>query len=341
MGGGYGTGREVVEFFSRHGGGEGLVGIATAALLFAVVLGLTFDLARRTSSYEYRSFFQNLIGKFWWAYELLYLLLFLLVLGVLGSAASNILVSRFDVPEQLGLLIMLSVVLGIVSYGREVLEKIFIGWVVLMYGVFVLYFYLMLKHTESGVINGLSWGDITTSAITGGTLYALYNVALAPSLLFAVRAIRSRKEAVLSAFITAFAVMLPAALFHISFSADLATLTNEPVPVYWMIEQYAPAWVLTIFLVVLLGTLAQTGAGLVQGVIERIESVLVNNDEKTSKRRRLGIAVVAMVISYCLAALGIVSLIATGYSLLAMGFAVVYVLPLITIGYFVENRIKL
>ena len=116
MGGGYGTGREVLEFFSRYGIGGGLIGIAIAGLVFALVFALTFDFARRMGAYEYQTFFRELIGPFWWTFELLYLLLFLLVLGVLSSAASNILSSRFQVPPELGLALMLFLVAAMVFF---------------------------------------------------------------------------------------------------------------------------------------------------------------------------------------------------------------------------------
>ena len=38
MGGGYGTGREVIEFFTRYGLLGGLLGTAVAACVFATVL---------------------------------------------------------------------------------------------------------------------------------------------------------------------------------------------------------------------------------------------------------------------------------------------------------------
>ena len=91
MGGGYGTGREVTEFFTRYGLLGGLFGTLVAACVFALVLACTYESARAFQVYDYRSFFKRLIGPFWVCFEVLYLLLFLLVLGVVGSAVGNIL----------------------------------------------------------------------------------------------------------------------------------------------------------------------------------------------------------------------------------------------------------
>lgn len=344
MGGGYGTGREIVEFFSQYGGRQGLMGIAVATAVFAIVLGLTFDLARRAQAYEYREFFRHLIGPFWWTFEVLYLLLFLLVLGVLGSAASNLLTYQFDVPSSLGLILMLVAVALAVFFGRQILERILTGWMFLMYGVFLLYFVFMLQRFDSDLL----WASISTDgpaiasdpalvsleAVKGGLLYALYNVALAPVLLFSARGIETRQEALGCGLVTAILMMLPAAMFHISFAAGAPGVLDEAVPVYWMIEHYAPSWMLFVYLVALLGTLAQTGAGLVQGVIERVEAVLTpNKDDGMAHWLRALIAVVSLSLSAGLASLGIISLIAKGYSAMGVGFAIVYVLPLLLVGF--------
>ena len=55
MGGGYGTGREVVEFFTRYGL-LGLLGIGVAACVFALVLACTYEFARVFQVYDYRTF---------------------------------------------------------------------------------------------------------------------------------------------------------------------------------------------------------------------------------------------------------------------------------------------
>ena len=57
LGGGYGTGREVVEYFTQHGPSGGLLAIGTAAIGFFLVLYATFELARQNDAHDYRTFF--------------------------------------------------------------------------------------------------------------------------------------------------------------------------------------------------------------------------------------------------------------------------------------------
>ena len=46
IGGGYGTGRELVEFFILQGPKNGYLGMITAMLVWSLVIAISFELAR-------------------------------------------------------------------------------------------------------------------------------------------------------------------------------------------------------------------------------------------------------------------------------------------------------
>ncbi|PLW69909.1 hypothetical protein DWB85_17170 [Seongchinamella sediminis] len=333
MGGGYGTGREVVEFFTRYGLLGGLLGIGVASCVFALVLACTYEFARVFQVYDYRTFFGKLIGPFWICFEILYLLLFLLVLGVVGSAAGNILEEEFGISSLVGMAGVLVLVIALVYFGREAVEKVLTLWSIGMYLVFVAYFIQVMDHGDVDVLHAVENGAVEVGWLQGGVLYAMYNLAIAPVLLFSTRAIRSRAEAILAGLVTGLAVMIPAILFHVSYAVGYPAVLDEPVPNYWMMSQYTTPLLLGIFLVALLGTLVETGAGLVQGFIERIEAVLKpGEDEALGHPARAGIAIVTLGLGGLLGSLGIVSLVAKGYSALSVGFALVYIIPICTLG---------
>src|SRR5687767_7259125 len=102
IGGGYATGRELVEFFMSAGPVGGLLGMLVTALIWSVVFGLSLQLARVTQSFEYRSFFKQLLGRGWVLFELAYLALLILVLAVLGAACGEILADLLGAPVWLG-----------------------------------------------------------------------------------------------------------------------------------------------------------------------------------------------------------------------------------------------
>ena len=61
--GGYGTGRELVEFFLNFGPTGGLLGMwLVSTVVWSAVCAVTFELARMTKTYEYRSFTRVLLG---------------------------------------------------------------------------------------------------------------------------------------------------------------------------------------------------------------------------------------------------------------------------------------
>ena len=56
VGGGYGTGREIVQYFTRFGPHGGLLALTVATLVFGLVLSLTFEIGRRFRAYDHRAF---------------------------------------------------------------------------------------------------------------------------------------------------------------------------------------------------------------------------------------------------------------------------------------------
>ena len=89
----------------------------------------------------------------------------------------------------------------------------------------------------------------------GGALYAMYNLAIAPVLLFSTRAIQTRREAILAGLFAGVAVMIPAVCFSMSatpYGLPRESL-NQPVPNYWMMARYTTPLLLGIFLVATAG----------------------------------------------------------------------------------------
>ena len=333
MGGGYGTGREVVEFFTRFGLLGGLLGAGIATFTFVVVLICTYEFARFFQLYDYRSFFKKLIGPFWICFEILYVLLFFLVIGVVSSAAGKMLEQEFSVSSYFGEVGILSLIIILVFFGRNTLEKVLTFWSIGMYVIFGYYFVEIFVRAETDIMQLISIGKIESGWFKGGVLYAMYNLAIAPVLLFSTRAIKTRKEAILSGVIAGVTVMIPAVLFHMSYAAGYPEVAQQSVPNYWMISKYSSELFLVLFLVALLGTFVQTGAGLVQGIVERIE-IMLNSDsnDHLSRAKRATIAFIALMIGGILGSLGIVTIISKGYSALSVGFALVYIIPICTLG---------
>lgn len=335
VGGGYGTGREIVEYFTNYGALGGLLGLCVTFAALALVLALTFEFSRLFQVYDYRNFFKSLLGQGWIAFEVLIILEFLLILAVLASASGNIVRDYFGIPYVAGLMIMLAVVGVLTFYGREVITKVLTFWSFFLYVVFLSFFVLVFSDHWTPIIKAFSSAKVVDGWWRSGIQYALYNVSAAPLLLYVARGFESRAETLRSGAIAAAIAVVPALLFQIAFFGAYPAILSQPIPVYWLMDRLGMMVLLLIYTVMLFGTFIETGAGMLQGINERLDAYLV--ERRGSGLSRLAhalIGVLTIVASAVLSLWGITNLIAAGYGTMAWGFLGVYVVPLLTIGLF-------
>src|SRR5687767_6807724 len=140
--GGYATGRELVEFFLPAGPWGGLLGMVVSMLFWSAVLMVSFELARRAQSYDYRSFFKLLLGPAWFLFEICYLLLLVVIFAVMGAAAGEITLSLFGLPKIVGSLGMILLTGLVLFYSSSTIERFLalsVGYLYLVYVVFVVW----------------------------------------------------------------------------------------------------------------------------------------------------------------------------------------------------------
>lgn len=331
--GGYGTGREIVEFFTRYGAWGGILGMITAVLFFAVVIATTYEFARVFHAYDYRSFFKKLLGPGAVVYEIVYIIFFILVLSIVGSAAGEIISDFLGLPYVFGMAGMILLVGALNFLGREIVAKSLTYWSLLLYFIFIIYFIIAVEQLGGEISRTLDAGEVFPGWIRGGLEYSWYNLGIVPAVLFAARSIETRKEAVISGAVTPFLVLLPAFFFHLTFLGAYPEIIDKELPAYWMLGELAAAPFLLVYVFILFGTFVETGAGLIQGVIERVDSALWESRGKTlNKLQRGTLAVAAIIKAMLLGTVGIVTLIAEGYSALAWAFFFIYPLPVLTWG---------
>jgi uncharacterized membrane protein YkvI len=335
IGGGYGTGREIVEFFTSYGMLGGLLGMGLAFVCMAVILALTFEFSRLFKAYDYRNFFKQLLGRGWVVFELLIILLFLLVLAVLASAAGNILRDNFGISYAAGLSILLAVVGLLTFFGRDLVARVLTFWSFFLYAVFITFFVMVFSRDWAPISEAIAHAQVLDGWWRSGFKYALYNIAAAPLLLYVARVFETRREAMRSGVIAGAIAMMPALVFQVTFFANYPEILQQPIPTYWMMNNLGLGVLLIVYTIMLFGTFIETGAGMLQGINERIDAYL---EEK--RGRGLGrmahalIAMAAIGLSALLSLLGITVLIARGYGNMAWGFLLVYVIPLLSVGVF-------
>jgi len=333
VGGGYGTGREIVEYFTGFGALGGLLAFVVAFVAIAIVLSLTFELSRLTGSYDYRSFIKHLLGRAWFIYEILIILMFLLVLAVLASAAGNILRDNLQIPYFAGISVMLAIIGLLTFFGRDLIAKVLTVWSFVLYAVIITFFLFVFSESGDEISKYIRAGDLQPGWVTSGFKYALYNLASVPLLLYIARGFETRQEAMGSGVMAATIALVPGVIFHISFFAGLPEILDQPVPVYWLMQELGMGTLVVVYSVMLFGTFIETGAGMLQGINDRIDAYRTELNKTALPRwAHASIAVFAVSISAILSLVGIKDLIAEGYGTMAWVFLVIYMIPLVTIG---------
>ncbi len=331
--GGYGTGREIAQFFTSHGALGGLYGLLASTLMLSVVVAVTFEFARHFRIYDYRCFFRLLLGRYWISFEILYFVTLLLVLAVIGSAADAILADQFRLPSRLGLFVMLGSIGLLAFYGREVITRIFTGWSVVFFAVLALLAAYSLAFRGDAIIASFVTGEAKPGWLGASVRFSSYSTVLAIVTLFAIRSIQTTRQALMVGTVCVFTAQIPAFLFHFSFlGASPGVLTAE-VPVHSLIAELDVPFLQTAYTIVLFGTFIETGAGFIQALNERVD-VWFEERSATPVPRwvHTALAVGAVIASMALAHLGIIALVAQGYANLVWGYLVVFIGPLLTIG---------
>jgi uncharacterized membrane protein YkvI len=123
--GGYGTGRELVEFFLGYGPLNGLLAmLLISTVIWSAVCAASFEFARIFRAYDYRSFFKNLLGKGWFTFEICYFAQLALVLAVIAAAAGSILQETFRLPYAVGVIGIMAAVGLLVFKGSTTIARV-------------------------------------------------------------------------------------------------------------------------------------------------------------------------------------------------------------------------
>jgi uncharacterized membrane protein YkvI len=338
IGGGYATGRELVEFFMPAGPVGGLLGMLVTALIWGAVFALSLELARSTGSFEYRSFFRQLLGRGWFLFELVYVALLVLILAVLGAACGEIVADQLGAQRWIGTTLFLVCIAALVWSGSSIIEGFFSAWGIVLYVAYALLFGACLLAFDDEIAQSLHRADAVQSGwLTGGLKYAGYNLVTAPALLFCARHQHRRRESLISGALAGPIAMLPGALFFLAMLARYPEIAAAPVPLQVLLRALDFGWLAVLIQLAIFGTLVQTGIGVLHGFNERLlgPSPQSANGGTANRARglRLAISIGVSLIAIVLATrIGLVDLIAKGYGYLSWAVLAIYVVPLLTVG---------
>lgn len=333
IGGGYATGRELVEFFLSHGPLGGLLGMLLATALFSMVSIVFFEFARISRSLTYKDFFRHLLGRFGFLYEVGYVLLGVLVISVVGAAAGEIAQSSFGLDQKLGTLVLCLCVVYLVFRGTGTIERVLASWSILLYVVFALFLGLFLSQKGGQLSANLSVPIEDAGWLLGSLEYVGYSMVVLPVIVFVSQHFQSRRDTLIAGVLCGPIVMAPALLFYLAMAADYEAMLAEPVPSEYMIRTLNLGWLSAVFYITLFGTFVETASAFIHAFNERMAETLRAQGRVLSPTYRALIAIGSLVISVLLAGtFGLVDLIAQGYGTLTWYFILIFLLPLMTFG---------
>ena len=361
IGGGYATGREVVEYAGRFGN-RGWLSVAIITVCFAVVMALSFELARLAGAYDYKTWSRNLVGPLWWLVDLLILSMMMLVIAVMTAAIGEVLQQTVGLPKLLSLAIAL-VCVGFLSWrGSGFIEKAKTWGSAALYLGYCAFAVLVLTAPVEGVaVEATATEAAATVAVVsapapateGGVLevivaavlYVAYNVAVVPAVLFCLHRQMRRSETFSSGALAGVAMTVPFALtLACLLRSPQASVMEAEVPWLPMIGAAAdgraggPALWIAIFGLVAGWTLIETAVGSIHALLRRVESNLDDLPRrwrpasgKLTRAQKAGTAVGVLVAAAGLSTFGIIDLVARGYGTLAWGFIALVVVPLFVV----------
>jgi uncharacterized membrane protein YkvI len=333
--GGYGTGRELAEFFLGYGPRLGLLSmILISTTIWSLVCALSFEFARKVGARDYRSFFKALVGRGWVLYEISYAGLLVIIMAVIASASGSILEETFALPYWTGVIGIIAAIALLVFLGSSAVEKALAGWSAVLYAVYLVLFGWSLLRFGPQIAEAMRAPapDGSGTWPIGGLRYAAYNVALIPALLFATRHLKTRRDAITAGLLAGPLGMIPAILFFTVMAGFYPEIADRPVPANAVLEALGSRTFQIIFQVVLFGTLIETGTGMIHGLNERIGHAVRDTGRTLAPWVRPAVATVLLVLGAFLARFGLIDLIARGYGTLTWAFWLVYLLPLFTLG---------
>ncbi|HEX5787125.1 MAG TPA: hypothetical protein VFY03_03015 [Woeseiaceae bacterium] len=333
VGGGYATGRELVEFFLGAGPVHGLLGMLVSTVLFSAAAVLSFELARLSASFNYRSFFGVLLGRGWFLYEIAYFVLGLLVLAVVAAAAGEIVAANLGWPRVAGTVLLIGAIALLVFRGSALIEKVLAGWSFVLYATYAVLLACYLWFFGDTVPAAFAAEPPAVNWFGNGVRYFGYNAAIIPLILFCVAHLDTRRDAVTAGLLAGPLVMLPAAMFFVAMSASYPEILAEAVPADFMLQRLDFGWLAALFYVVVFGTFVETGAAFVHALNERVALRFEARQRRMPQWFRPAIATGALVAAVVLAAsFGLVELIARGYGTLTWLIILVFIVPLGTVG---------
>jgi uncharacterized membrane protein YkvI len=343
IGGAYATGREIVQYGARFGA-RGTASVLAIFVGFSLMSVLAFEFARISGAYDYRSFVRALIGPLWPAFDALFVVMAVLVIAVVGAASGEIVQDVVGLPYWFGVGAVIIMVGALNAAGRETIERFKTVGSLLLYGGYVLFAGAVLLRRWPQALAALSTGSVVpdggsypswSAAFGVGVLYVGYNLATLPATFFTLDRQTERREAVGAGLIAGVMATLPFLLTYLAILGYYpdAEVLSANVPWLVMLRRVGGDGLLMVFALVIFWTLVETSTGMIHAIVDRLAVNLAEKGRPPMTRGQVAaLTVGVLALAAALSRLGLIDLVAKGYTAMAYGFLLLFALPLMTVG---------
>jgi uncharacterized membrane protein YkvI len=347
IGGGYATGREVVAYGAKYGA-LGALAVAVIFVGFTLTSILVFEFARVCDAYDYKRFVRALVGPAWPLFDLLYLAMGTIVIAVMIAAAGRVAQRTLAIPAPVTTVAVVVFVTALAARGAGLVERFATLGTLVLYGGYSIFGLLVLSAVWPDVLTVFATGTTAyvprasvTAVAVDGVVYVGYNLAVYPAVLFTLARQETSRETIQSGVLAGVVMTLPFALTYLCLVGFYPTerVLSAPVPWLSMLDTVAGPGILALFGVVVGWTLIETSVGAIHALVDRIEGDVARTDSGRfadqsglSGTQRAVLAGCVLTVAALGSRLGIVTLVAQGYAIMAYAFVALFAIPLCTVG---------
>ncbi|MGI6204785.1 MAG: hypothetical protein ACOYJH_05865 [Anaerovoracaceae bacterium] len=340
--GGYGTGRELVEYFMGYGPVKGTLAMCIVTLgVWSGVAALTYCFAVLYQKFTYKELMKELMGPGWVLFEISYIFLVLIILAVVTAAAGAIVAQLVGISKWFGIIGMATLVFLLVVSGSELIEKVLSVWSFVLYGVYILFLILVFVNYGDQIAAAYAGPQGSGAWALGGFKYAFYNLGVVLAVIYTVKHCETGKEAFISGLISGLIGVLPGIMLFIGMCGFYPEIISEELPINYILTKMHMPWMQWLFQIVLFGTLIETGSGMIYAITDRVETAIRVKGGEVKKWLTPVIALIMLAVGCGIASFGLTALIAKGYGTIAWIMFFVYVIPICTLGiYKIRKKYK-
>lgn len=350
FGGGFASGRQVVEYYVSYGWYATFLPIVSQGLL-AVVFYYAWKFALDKNKYDYRTwaleFYKPIEKVMFPVFELIFQLILITATAVAFATGGATITAAFGTSYILNTIVIAAAILLLTIFGAGLVRKAasFIAIAIIL-GVIVVY--------VPNIVVG--WGRITSNiaGLQSGAIvnHASFGQALWKTIVYAgfqscclgaylahsnvLKDVNEAKKAAGWGFVINASILMLSTLGIMVFYQD-GILTEEVPALFVVVNGVGSAWMTPLISVLIILGAVSTGVNLIYGTTSRVVNIMARNDTDTVRRKKetkrsLFVSLGYVIVTWCIAQFGLIPLIAKGYGTLGYIAVFVIILPLLIKG---------